>query len=180
MNLPTITPPADAPQPLRLCRLPGPPALAVQQQFNVASYRLGDEQWVKANIALWHGALLVPAVLASFGLPVLILVLQPAATRPLPPKCSGCAIWPHAGCSVPTVLAAQEDGFIMRHLGGRQSRRHRSATRSRPPCPPAREAVLRLWLQGLRAIELVQPGHLPEPGLARNPVRCPDGGLHRL
>ncbi len=76
MNLPTITPPADATQPpvdyaAYLAR-----QLAVQQ-FNVASYRLGDEQvWVKkANTPHGMARYRVLGALATlFGLPVLIPV----------------------------------------------------------------------------------------------------------
>lgn len=49
--------------------------------------------------------------------------------------------------------------------------------------PAGPEAVLRLWLQGLRAIELVHnQGTCLSQAFARNLVRCPDGrgGLHRL
>ncbi len=42
--------------------------------------------------------------------------------------------------------------------------------------PAGPEAVLRLWLQGLRAIELVHnQGTCLSQAFARNLVRCPDG-----
>jgi hypothetical protein len=83
---------------------------------------------------------------------------------------------------VPTVLAAQEDGFIMRHLGRPAEQTPSLGNEIEAAVPAGPEAVLRLWLQGLRAIELVQPGHLPEPGLCPQPGALPRrrGGLHRL
>ncbi len=139
MNLPTITPPADAPQPpvdyaAYLAR-----QLAVQQ-FNVASYRLGDEQvWVKkANTPHGMARYRVLGALATlFGLPVLIPVPNLGGHTAIATEVQRLRDLAARGLRVPTVLAAQEDGFIMRHLGGRQSRRPRWVTRSRPPCPQA-------------------------------------------
>ena len=71
---------------------------------------------------------------------------QPGATRPLPPKCSGCAIC-RTRAARATVLAAQEDGFIMRHLGRPAEQTPSLGNEIGPPCPQAPKAVLRLWLQ---------------------------------
>lgn len=119
MNLPTITPPADAPQPpvdyaAYLAR-----QLAVQQ-FNVASYRLGDEQvWVKkANTPHGMARYRVLGALATlFGLPVLIPVPNLGGHTAIATEVQRLRDLAARGLRVPTVLAAQEDGFIMRHLG---------------------------------------------------------------
>ncbi len=178
MNLPTITPPADATQPpvdyaAYLAR-----QLAVQQ-FNVASYRLGDEQvWVKkANTPHGMARYRVLGALATlFGLPVLIPV-------------------PNLGGHTAIATEVQR----LRDLAAsRAARAHRAGSAGRrfhhaPPgaagradallgneieaaVPAGPEAVLRLWLQGLRAIELVHnQGTCLSQAFARNLVRCPDG-----
>jgi hypothetical protein len=84
---------------------------------------------------------------------------------------------------VPTVLAAQEDGFIMRHLGRPAEQTPSLGNEIEAAVPAGPEAVLRLWLQGLRAIELVHnQGTCLEPGLCPQPGALPRrrGGLHRL
>lgn len=178
MNLPTITPPADAPQPpvdyaAYLAR-----QLAVQQ-FNVASYRLGDEQvWVKkANTPHGMARYRVLGALATlFGLPVLIPVPNLGGHTAIATEVQRLRDLAARGLRVPTVLAAQEDGFIMRHLGRPAEQTPSLGNEIEAAVPAGPEAVLRLWLQGLRAIELVHnQGTCLSQAFARNLVRCPDG-----
>ena len=178
MNLPTITPPADAPQPpvdyaTYLAR-----QLAVQQ-FNVASYRLGDEQvWVKkANTPHGMARYRVLGALATlFGLPVLIPVPNLGGHTAIATEVQRLRDLAARGLRVPTVLAAQEDGFIMRHLGRPAEQTPSLGNEIEAAVPAGPEAVLRLWLQGLRAIELVHnQGTCLSQAFARNLVRCPDG-----
>ena len=178
MNLPTITPPADATQPpvdyaAYLAR-----QLAVQQ-FNVASYRLGDEQvWVKkANTPHGMARYRVLGALATlFGLPVLIPVPNLGGHTAIATEVQRLRDLAARGLRVPTVLAAQEDGFIMRHLGRPAEQTPSLGNEIEAAVPAGPEAVLRLWLQGLRAIELVHnQGTCLSQAFARNLVRCPDG-----
>lgn len=178
MNLPTITPLADATQPpvdyaAYLAR-----QLAVQQ-FNVASYRLGDEQvWVKkANTPHGMARYRVLGALATlFGLPVLIPVPNLGGHTAIATEVQRLRDLAARGLRVPTVLAAQEDGFIMRHLGRPAEQTPSLGNEIEAAVPAGPEAVLRLWLQGLRAIELVHnQGTCLSQAFARNLVRCPDG-----
>ena len=148
MNLPTITPPADATQPpvdyaAYLAR-----QLAVQQ-FNVASYRLGDEQvWVKkANTPHGMARYRVLGALATlFGLPVLIPVPNLGGHTAIATEVRRLRDLAARGLRVPTVLAAQEDGFIMRHLGRPAEQTPSLGNEIEAAVPAGPEAVLRLWL----------------------------------
>ena len=112
MNLPTITPPADATQPpvdyaAYLAR-----QLAVQQ-FNVASYRLGDEQvWVKkANTPHGMARYRVLGALATlFGLPVLIPVPNLGGHTAIATEVQRLRIWRWPG----RRLKAGEQQFLQR------------------------------------------------------------------
>jgi hypothetical protein len=154
------------------------------QQFNVASYRLGDEQvWVKkANTPHGMARYRVLGALATlFGLPVLIPVPNLGGHTAIATECSGCAICPHAAARAHRAGSA---GRRFHHAppgaAGRADPSLGNEIEAAVPAGP--EAVLRLWLQGLRAIELVQPGHLPGARLCPQPGALPRrrGGLHRL
>jgi hypothetical protein len=64
----------------------------------------------------------------------------------------------------------------MRHLGRPAEQTPSLGNEIEAAVPAGPEAVLRLWVQGLRAIELVHnQGACLSQAFARNLVRCPDG-----
>ena len=117
MNLPVITEPLQGPAPA----VDYAAFLARQlqtQQFNAASYRLGDEQvWVKrANTP--HGMAryrVLGALALLFGLPVLQPVPNLGGNIAIATEVQRLRDLAARGLRVPTVLAAQDDGFLMRH-----------------------------------------------------------------
>lgn len=150
-----------------------------QQQFNVASYRLGDEQvWLKKEGApLGTGRYRAMAVLAA--------LLRLEVLRPVPNTGGRAAIATEVrrlrdlqarGLRVPTVLAAQDDGFLMRHLGRPAQHTPSLGNEIDHAVSAGPAAVLALWQQGLAAIAQVHAsGTCLSQAFARNLVRCPDG-----
>jgi len=149
------------------------------QQFNVASYQLGEEQvWLKKagpRHGMWRYRVL-SALAGLARLPVL---------RPVPNLGGAAAIATEArrlrdlaarGLRVPSVLAAQEEGLLIRHLGRPGQPTPSLAHEIELAMAAGPDAVLALWLQGLQALRYV---HATGTGLsqafARNLVRCPDG-----
>jgi hypothetical protein len=150
-----------------------------QQQFNVASYRLGDEQvWLKkAGAPHGMGRYRAMAALAA--------LLRLEVLRPVPNRGGNEAIATEVrrlrdlqarGLRVPTVLAAQEDGFLMRHLGRPAQQTPSLGNEIDHAVSAGPAAVLALWQQGLVAIAQVHAaGTCLSQAFARNLVRCPDG-----
>ena len=95
------------------------------------------------------------ALATLFGLPVLIPVPNLGGHTAIATEVQRLRDLAARGLRVPTVLAAQEDGFIMRHLGRLAEQTPSLGNEIEAAVPAGPEAVLRLWLQGLRAIELV-------------------------
>lgn len=150
-----------------------------QQQLNVASYQLGGEQvWLKkAGARHGMGRYRLMGVLAA--------LTRLGVLRPVPNLGGPQAIATEVrrlrelgaqGLRVPRVLAAQEDGFLMRHLGqpGEYTPSLAHEIDSAVAAGPA--AVLALWKQGLAALAQVHArGQCLSQAFARNMVRCPDG-----
>jgi hypothetical protein len=83
------------------------------------------------------------------------------------------------GLRVPEVLAACEDGFLMRHLGAPGENTPSLGNEMEQAVPRGSATVLALGLQSLTG----PPGrHLPEPGLCPQPGALPGwrDRLHRL
>lgn len=152
-----------------------------QQQFPIASYRLGDEQvWIKRA-----GAPLSQWPLRALGAVAALLGLQ--ALRPVPNRGGQHAIATEVrrmrelaarGLRVPQVLAAAPGGFMMRHLGvpGVEAPSLGNAMEAAVPAGP--QAVLALWRQGVDAIAHVHAQQqCLSQAFARNMVLCPDGAL---
>ncbi len=150
----------------------------MQQQFNVASYRLGNEQvWLKkAGAPHGPGRYRTMAAMAA--------VLRLEVLRPVPNRGGREAIATEVrrlrdlqarGLRVPTVLAAQEDGFLMRHLGRPAQHTPSLGNEIDHAVSAGPAAVLALWQQGLAAIAQVHSsGTCLSQAFARNLVRCPD------
>lgn len=178
MNLPSLTEHVDVPAPAVDYAAYLARQLAVQQ-FNVASYRLGDEQvWVKkANTP--HGMAryrVLGALALASGLPVLQPVPNLGGNTAIATEVRRLRDLAARGLRVPTVLAAQDNGFLMRHLGRPAEQTPSLGNEIEAAVPAGPEAVLRLWALGLRAIELVHnQGTCLSQAFARNLVRCPDG-----
>ena len=150
----------------------------VQQQFNVASYRLGEEQvWLKKAGAP-HGPGRYRAMAAMAA------VLRLEVLRPVPNRGGSEAIATEVrrlrdlqarGLRVPTVLAAQADGFLMRHLGRPAQQTPSLGNEIDHAVSAGPAAVLALWQQGLVAIAQVHAsGTCLSQAFARNLVRSPD------
>jgi len=180
MNLPVISEHLQVPAPAPAVDYAAFLARQLQtQQFNAACYRLGDEQvWVKkANTP--HGMAryrVLGALALLFGLPVLQPVPNLGGNIAIATEVQRLRDLAARGLRVPTVLAAQDNGFLMRHLGRPAEQTPSLGNEIEAAVPAGPEAVLRLWVQGLRAIELVHnQGACLSQAFARNLVRCPDG-----
>lgn len=150
-----------------------------QQQFNVASYRLGDEQvWLKkAGAPLGTGRYRAMALLSTLlRLQVLRPVPNPGGRSAIATEVRRLRDLQARGLRVPTVLAAQEDGFLMRHLGRPAQQTPSLGNEIDHAVSAGPAAVLALWQQGLAAIAQVHAaGTCLSQAFARNLVRCPDG-----
>lgn len=170
------TPPASPPDHAAFLRAKLP-----QQLSNLASYALGAEQvWIKKagpRNGLWG--------YAALGLVARLVRLE--ALRPVPNRGGLDAIATETrrlrdlaarGLRVPAVLAAQEDGLMIRHLGapGQPTPALDAVLRDAVPAGP--QAVLAPWQQGLDALARVHAADTClSQGFARNLVLCPDGEI---
>lgn len=150
-----------------------------QQQFNVASYRLGNEQvWLKkAGAPHGTGRYRAMAVLATLmRLDVLRPVPNPGGQEAIATEVRRLRDLAGQGLRVPTVLAAQDEGFLMRHLGRPAQHTPSLGNEIDGAVSAGPAAVLALWQQGLEAIAQVHAsGNCLSQAFARNLVRCPDG-----
>jgi hypothetical protein len=150
----------------------------VQQQFNVASYRLGEDQvWLKkAGAPHGPGRYRAMAALASvLRLQVLRPVPNPGGREAIAIEVRRLRDLAARGLRVPAVLAAQEDGFLMRHLGRPAQHTPSLGNEIDAAVSAGPTAVLALWQQGLAAIAQVHArGTCLSQAFARNLVRCPD------
>lgn len=82
------------------------------------------------------------------------------------------------GIRVPQLLAEDQDGFVMSHLGLPGQDVHSLGNVIRAVVPQGGEAIMPLWLQGLAMIDQVhRSGSVLSQAFARNMVVCPDGAL---
>ncbi len=150
-----------------------------QQQFNVASYRLGDEQvWLKkAGAPHGPGRYRAMAALAALlRLEVLRPVPNPGGRQAIATEVRRLRDLDARGLRVPSVLAAQDEGFLMRHLGRPAQHTPSLGNEIDAAVSAGPAAVLALWQQGLVAIAQVHArGTCLSQAFARNLVRCPDG-----
>ena len=149
------------------------------QQFNVASYQVdGQQVWLK-KAGPRHGMAryrLLGALALLARLPVL---------RPVPNLGGNAAIATEAqrlrdlaalGLRVPSVLALQPGGLLLRHLGQPGQPTPSLAEEIETAIHAGAAAQQALWWQGLQAIGQVHAqGTSLSQAFARNLVRCPDG-----
>ncbi|QIL82108.1 hypothetical protein G7047_20885 [Diaphorobacter sp. HDW4A] len=82
------------------------------------------------------------------------------------------------GIRVPQLLAEEQDGFVMSHLGLPDQDVHSLGNVIRAVVPQGTDAILPLWQQGLAMIDQVhRSGTVLSQAFARNMVVCPDGEL---
>ncbi len=82
------------------------------------------------------------------------------------------------GIRVPKVLASEQDGFVMSHLGLPGQDVPSLGNKIRAMVPQGPKAVMPLWSQGLAMIDQVHAaGTVLSQAFARNMVVCPDGEL---
>lgn len=80
------------------------------------------------------------------------------------------------GLRVPPVLAVQDEGLLIRHLGRTGAPTKSLADEMHHAAIDTPHTVLILWQQGLNAVGLVHDaGACLSQAFARNLVRCPDG-----
>lgn len=152
------------------------------QQRPIQAHQVGNEQiWIKRAGAP-HGALRYRTMA------LLAALLRLPALRPVPNPGGPVAIATEVrrlhqlaarGVRVPEVLAAQADGFAMRHLG-RPGAPTPSLANEIDAAARTGDAgkVLALWRQGLETLTQVHgQGTCLSQAFARNMVRCPDGAV---
>ncbi|KRB26502.1 hypothetical protein [Acidovorax sp. Root70] len=152
------------------------------QPHNVMSHVLGNEQiWIKrAGAPHGTGRYRAMAMLAGLlRLPVLRPVPNPGGPAAIATEVRRLRDLAARGVRVPEVLAAQENGFAMRHLGRVGEEAHslgNAIERTLRAHDPA--AVLSLWQQGLDALAHVHhQGTCLSQAFARNMVRDPSGAV---
>jgi len=153
-----------------------------EQPHNVMRHALGEEAvWVKrAGAPHGRGRYRAMAVLAGLlRLPVLSPVPNPGGPQAIATEVRRLRDLAARGVRVPEVLAAQEDGFAMRHLG-RPGEDTPSLINAMDDAARAHDApaAFALWEQGLDALAHVhRQGTCLSQAFARNMVRCPDGEM---
>ncbi|MBL7087306.1 hypothetical protein [Acidovorax sp.] len=150
------------------------------QPHNVMAHVLGDEQiWIKrAGAPHGMGRYRAMAVLAGLlRLEVLRPVPNPGGPVAIATEVRRLQDLAARGVHVPEVLAVQENGFAMRHLGRVGEEAHslgNAIERTLRADNPA--AVLTLWQQGMDALLHVHhQGTCLSQAFARNMVRDPSG-----
>lgn len=150
------------------------------QPHNVMSHVLGNEQiWIKrAGAPHGMGRYRAMAVLAGLlRLDVLRPVPNPGGPVAIATEVRRLHDLAARGVHVPEVLAVQENGFAMRHLGRVGEEAHslgNAIERTLRADDPA--AVLTLWQQGMDALLHVHhQGTCLSQAFARNMVRNPSG-----
>ena len=151
----------------------------LQQPHSVMRYHEGNETlWVKRAGALnprWRYRLLA-AVAKAFKVPVLSPVPNPGGKVAVATEVQRLQDFASRGLRAPQVLAFNEDGFVMRHLGVPGIATPSLGDEMEAAIPRGAAAVLALWKQGLQSISKVhKAGTTLSQAFARNLVRCPDG-----
>ena len=149
------------------------------QQLNVASYQLGGEQvWLK-KAGPRHGMgryRLLGALARLTRLEVLRPVPNLGGPQAIATEVRRLRDLGAQGLRVPQVLAARDDGFLMRHLGQPGEHTPSLAHEIDTAVAAGPAAVQALWMQGLDALHRVHTrGQCLSQAFARNLVRCPDG-----
>ncbi|CAN7602827.1 hypothetical protein LJR129_004525 [Acidovorax sp. LjRoot129] len=150
------------------------------QPHNVMAHVLGHEQiWIKrAGTPHGTGRYRAMALLAGLlRLDVLRPVPNPGGPAAIATEVRRLQDLAARGIRVPAVVAAQPDGFAMRHLGRMGEETH-SLGNEIDHAVQAGDAteVLALWQQGLDTLAHVhRQGTCLSQAFARNLVRCPDG-----
>ena len=138
----------------------------------------GETLWVKRAGALnpsWRYRVL-GAMAKAFKMPVLSPVPNPGGTVAVATEVRRLQDFAMRGLRAPHVLASNEDGFVMRHLGAPGEKTPSLGNEMELAVPRGATAVLALWKQGLQAISKVhKTGTTLSQAFARNLVRCPDG-----
>ena len=116
------------------------------------------------------------AAAKAFNLAVLTPVPNPGGKMAIATEVRRLRDFAQRGLRVPEVLAACEDGFLMRHLGAPGEDTPSLGNEMEQAVPRGSAAVLALWKQGLQSITKVhKAGTCLSQAFARNLVRCPDG-----
>lgn len=151
----------------------------LSQPHSVTRYELPHETlWVKRNGAsnpAWRYRLL--GLLArALRLPVLQPVANPGGRAAIATEVRRLHDLASRGLRVPPVLASNDAGFVMRHLGAPGQDTPSLGNEMEAAAAQGPAAVLALWRQGLQALSRVhQTGTCLSQAFARNLVRCPDG-----
>lgn len=149
------------------------------QQHTVQHHFIdGQQVWLKRagapRSALGHR--LLGAIAWLLRLPVLQPVPNPGGRAAIAAEVQRLRDFAAHGLRVPTVLAAQPDGFLMTHLGTPDHNPQPLGNEMEQAERVGPEAVLALWTLGLDAITHVHAsGRVLSQAFARNLVHCPDG-----
>lgn len=149
------------------------------QQPNVARYVLNEEQvWLKkAGARHGMGRYRVLGALARLTrLEVLRPVPNLGGTAAIAIEARRLRDLAARGLRVPELLAQQDNGLLLRHLGRPGEPAPSLGDEMQAAIPQGPEAVQTLWQQGLNALQQVHAkGTCLSQAFARNLVRCPDG-----
>ncbi|MNY86434.1 hypothetical protein D3C78_26400 [compost metagenome] len=154
-------------------------AHVLSQAHSVMRYEQeGETLWVKRAGALnprWRYRVL-GALARVFKMQVLSPVPNPGGRVAVATEVRRLRDFSARGLRAPQVLAANDDGFVMRHLGAVGQATPSLGNELQEAIPRGANAVLALWKQGLQAISKVhKAGTTLSQAFARNLVRCPDG-----
>ena len=134
--------------------------------------------WIKRagpSNAAWRYRLL-GAVAHGLRVPVLTPVPNPGGQAAIAIEVARLRDLAARGLRVPAVLAACDEGFLMRHLGAPGEDTPSLGNEMEQAVPRGDAAVLALWKQGLQSLTKVhKAGSCLSQAFARNLVRCPDG-----
>lgn len=152
------------------------------QTSTVARYTLGDEQiWIKKAgppHSMWRYRAM--GLLASLlGQTVLRPVPHPGGTKAIATEVRRLQQLTALGLRVPQVVAADTQGFAMRHLGVPGYEALSLDTEIWQAAQQGRASkALHLWLEGLTALHTVHAaGTCLSQAFARNLIRCADGAV---
>lgn len=156
------------------------------QEHNLAAYVLTapggaappEQVWLKKAGPLnarWPYVVL-GALAGLVRLEALRPVPNPGGTVAVQTEARRLAELHRLGLRVPPVLAVQDEGLLIRHLGRTGAPTKSLADEMHHAAIDTPHTVLPLWQQGLDAIGLVHDaGACLSQAFARNLVRCPDG-----
>ena len=148
------------------------------QRFNVVRYELpGESVWIKRAgppIAAWRYRLLGMAA-RLLRVDMLRPVVNPGGRAAIATEVRRLRDLAARGLRVPAVLAVEDDGFMMRHLGLPGQAAPSLADEIESAAHHAPQQALWLWRRGFAAMQRVHGnGTCLSQGFARNMVRCPD------